>query len=77
MLVDIKLDSDQIPRREATQSDFLLSAEVVRLMELLDKVPSDRQVGNSRGHPSKNCLGEASVGGTWDMIFACREAGRI
>ena len=38
VLVDLKLDSEERPRRETDQSDFLLSAEVVRLMALLDKI---------------------------------------
>jgi hypothetical protein len=38
VLVDIKLDSEQHPRQEADQFDFLLSAEVVRLMTLLDEL---------------------------------------
>jgi hypothetical protein len=38
VLVDVKLDSEQLPRREADQSDFVLSTEVVRLMALLDRI---------------------------------------
>ena len=38
VLMDIKLDAEQPSRREADQSDFLLSAEVVRLMRLLDEI---------------------------------------
>ena len=38
VLVDVKLDSEERPRQETEQSDFLLSAEVVRLMALLDAI---------------------------------------
>jgi hypothetical protein len=42
VLVDVKLDSEERPRQETDQSDFLLSAEVVRLMALLDKIQNGR-----------------------------------
>jgi hypothetical protein len=37
LLVDRKLDSDDPPRPEADLSDFVLSREVVRLMQELDE----------------------------------------
>jgi hypothetical protein len=42
VLVDVKLDSEQHPRQEVGQADFLLSAEVVRLMALLDKIQNGK-----------------------------------
>lgn len=36
--VDIKLDSEDLPRQESAEPDFLLCAEIHRLMELLDKI---------------------------------------
>jgi len=41
---DVKLDADEEPRPELALSDFVLSAEVVRLMSLLDKM----ECGNIR-----------------------------
>jgi hypothetical protein len=38
VLVDVKLDSEQRSRQQSDQSDFVLSAEVVRLMVLLDMI---------------------------------------
>jgi hypothetical protein len=38
VLADVKLDSEDEPRREAGLSDFVLGAELVRLMLLLDKI---------------------------------------
>jgi hypothetical protein len=38
VMQDVKLDSEQRPREETNQSDFLLSAEVVRLMALMDEI---------------------------------------
>lgn len=37
MLRDVKLDSDEGPRPEITLADFVVSDEVVRLMDLLDE----------------------------------------
>jgi hypothetical protein len=80
VLVDIKLDSEECSRHGADQSDFLLSAEVVRLMALArqDSERQNIQNRNSRGNPSQGPLG-AKCGGRrrFDMIFACRKAGRI
>jgi hypothetical protein len=42
VLVGVKLDSEQRPRLEADQPDFVLSTEVVRLMALLDKIQNGR-----------------------------------
>ena len=38
VFVDFKLDSEERPRPEAAEPDFLLCAEIVRLMALLDKI---------------------------------------
>jgi hypothetical protein len=38
IFVDFKLDSEELPREEATEPDFMLCVEVVRLMALLDKI---------------------------------------
>jgi hypothetical protein len=38
VLVDVKLDSEQRSRQQSDQSDFVLSAEVIRLMVLLDMI---------------------------------------
>ena len=38
VFADVKLDSEERPREEAADSDFLLCAEIVRLMTLLDKI---------------------------------------
>src|SRR6266853_4166404 len=38
VLADVKLDSEDEPRREAGLADFVLGAELVRLMLLLDKI---------------------------------------
>jgi hypothetical protein len=38
VLADVKLDSEDEPRREAGLSDFVLGAELVRLMLLLDGI---------------------------------------
>jgi hypothetical protein len=38
VILDTKLDKDEIPRPELSLSDFTLSAEVVRLMSRLDDV---------------------------------------
>jgi|SRR5208282_883755 len=38
VFLDIKLDSEERARQEVELSDFILSAELVRLMALLDKV---------------------------------------
>jgi hypothetical protein len=42
VLVDVKLDSEERPRPEADQADFVLSIEVVRLMVLLDKIQNGK-----------------------------------
>jgi hypothetical protein len=42
VLVDVKLDTEQRPRQEVGQTDFLLSAEVVRLMALLDTIQNGK-----------------------------------
>ena len=36
--VDVKLDSDEHPRKEVNSTDFPLSSEVCRLMALLDQI---------------------------------------
>src|SRR5580693_680416 len=38
VLLDIKLDSEERPRDECASTDFLLCAETVRLMALLDQI---------------------------------------
>jgi hypothetical protein len=38
VLTDVKLDAEERPRQEAAEPDFLLCAEIVRLMALLDKI---------------------------------------
>ena len=40
LVKDVKLDVDEEPRPELALSDFVVSAEVVRLMRLLDKMDS-------------------------------------
>jgi hypothetical protein len=40
ILKDVKLDADEEPRPELALSDFVVSAEVVRLMSLLDRMDS-------------------------------------
>ena len=42
VLVDVKLDSEEGPSREIANSDFLLCAEVRRLMALLDKIQNGK-----------------------------------
>ena len=38
VLLDIKLDSEEHPRDEFASADFLLGAETIRLMALLDQI---------------------------------------
>jgi hypothetical protein len=38
VLMDVKLDSEQHPRPEVGQSDFVLSTELVRLVALIDRI---------------------------------------
>ena len=38
VLVDVKLDSDEVPRQEADLTDFVLRDEVCRLMTRLDEI---------------------------------------
>jgi hypothetical protein len=38
VLLDVKLDSDEGPRPELELTDFVLSREVIRLIDLLDEV---------------------------------------
>ena len=38
LLLDVKLDKDDVPRPELNLADFALSAELVRLMSLLDEL---------------------------------------
>jgi hypothetical protein len=40
--VDVRLDSDERPREELAAADFALSAELCRLMSLLDEVRNGR-----------------------------------
>jgi len=42
VLVDIKLDSERCPQREGLDPDFLLCAEINRLMALLDTIQNGR-----------------------------------
>lgn len=42
VLVDVRLDSDERPREELAAADFALSAELCRLMSLLDEVRNGR-----------------------------------
>jgi hypothetical protein len=42
VLVDVKLDSEPRPRQASGRSDFALSAELVRLMALLDKIQNGK-----------------------------------
>jgi hypothetical protein len=42
VLVDIKLDSEEWPSQKVADSDFLLCAEVRRLMALLDKIQNGK-----------------------------------
>lgn len=38
LILDVKLDKEDVPRPELDLDDFVLSSEVVRLMSKLDKV---------------------------------------
>jgi len=42
VLVDVKLDSEERPRREVAQSDFPLCSELVRLMGLFDTIQNGK-----------------------------------
>jgi|SRR5215471_18225970 len=42
VFVDLKLDSEQLPRDELNNSDFLLCAETIRLMAVLDQINNGR-----------------------------------
>ena len=42
VLLDIKLDSEERPRDESGSTDFLLCAEAIRLMTLLDQITNGK-----------------------------------
>jgi hypothetical protein len=42
VLTDLKLDSEECPRNELASTDFLLSAEIVRLMALLAQIKNGK-----------------------------------
>jgi hypothetical protein len=42
LLVDIKLDSDERPRDEFNSADFVLCAEIIRLLTLLDQIENGK-----------------------------------
>jgi hypothetical protein len=65
VLVDVKLDSEECPRHEADQSDFLLSAEVIRLMAVLDKIQNARitKIEIRAGIPRRVIWEKSAAGG--------------
>jgi hypothetical protein len=81
VLVGVKLDSEQRPRLEADQPDFVLSTEVVRLMALLDKIQNGRisKLEIHAGIPRRVVWENRAtdIGHDFEVLFACREAGRI
>jgi hypothetical protein len=42
VLVDVRLDAETQPRQEIAATDFVLGAEITRLMALLDKIETGR-----------------------------------
>jgi hypothetical protein len=42
VFVDVKLDTDESPRTERESADFVLCAEAVRLMGLLDRIKNGK-----------------------------------
>ena len=87
VLSDVKLDVDDEPRSEATLSDFVLSAELCRLMLLLDQVDDGKisKIEIRAGIPRKvaiersisECLASPPAAEREELEFACRKAGRI
>jgi hypothetical protein len=42
VFVDVQLDADGQPREEISSADFVLSAEIMRMMALLDKIENGK-----------------------------------
>ena len=87
VLADLKLDVDDEPRPEASLSDFVLSAELCRLMLLLDRMGDGKisKIEIRAGIPRRvaiersisECLPSPHAAKREELEVACRKAGRI
>jgi hypothetical protein len=64
VFVDVRLDAEEQPREEISTADFVLGAEVTRLMALLDKIENGKitKIEVRAGLPRRATLEEARRG---------------
>jgi hypothetical protein len=87
VLVDIKLESEDEVRPELNLPDFVLSAELVRLMSIFDRIEDGKihKIEIRAGIPRRvaversvsECLASPNTAEQKELEVACRKAGRI